>query len=232
MASLLPWLLLALAPLSLPEGAAPQGTLKVMEQASRESFPLERAFPGRPGQRLQAAGVYLRIRDGAKLYALCLYVDLKRMRALSEPGHRDREALAALLVEGKVAQGYVSRFVEPVAREARMAFLVSNLEAAWEGGAFDPTLPAFRSFQAFFDRPLRRGDETQVWIDDRGGITTLGAGSPRARISAPALARAWVKAYLGPRPMDAGMKEELVRELPEVLELEDLIVKPVKRQRK
>lgn len=211
--------------------APPRPPLRVTEQASQESFPLERRFLDARLPKLQAVGVYLRIRDGVKLYALCLYVDVPGLLALTRDGNRSPDRLASLLVEGRVAHAFVSRFVDAIPRENRLGFLKGNLAKAWVG-TFEPEAPEVQRFMAFFDRDLPRGSETQVWIDAQGSLHTREKGGKSTATTAPALARAWTAAYLGAQPMDEGMKLDLLRELPDVMGLEEMVARPVRATRR
>lgn len=206
--------------------AAPPA-LQIVEQASHEGFPLERPFQDRGPGKLEAVGVYLRYREEQKLYALCLYVDVARLRRLTAGTARTPAQLAALLVAGRVRHAFVTRFVEPLPRERRMRFLLGNLEKAWPGPGFDPEAPGLRRFAAFFDRPVPRGAETQVWIDTRGGIAAREAGGPATRVRDPRLRQAFTASYLGEQPMDPEMKATLLAELPQILALDDLLATPV-----
>jgi len=202
---------------------AGRAQLKLVEQASQEGFPLQRPFPGKGRRLLKATGVHLRVRDGAKLYALCFYVDTAALAARTKESPRSAEALAAKIVEGGVAHAFVSRFVQGVPRENRMAFLLGNLKEAWSGPGFDPGAPAIRRFSAFFDRPVVQGAETQVWISPGGVLHTLEAGGRPTVTRDPAIAAAFTASYLGARPMDPVLKADLLRELPAVLELEEMM---------
>lgn len=211
---------------------AGRSQISLVEQASQEGFPLQRSIPGWGGRPLKAVGVHLRVRDGAKLYALCLYVDTAALAARTKGGPRSAEALAAMIVEGGVAHAFVSRFVQGVPRENRMAFLLGNLQEAWSGPGFDPGSPAMRRFSAFFDRPVAQGAETQVWIQPGGLLQTREAGGRPTATRAPAIATAFSASYLGARPMDPALKADLLRELPAVLELEEMLgakVAPARR---
>ena len=214
----------------LPQAAA--APLKLVEQASQEGFPLERPYLDRGRRRLKAAGVFLRVRDGAKLYALCLYVDTKALAARTKGRPRTPETLAAALVESRAAHAFVARIVEPFPRESRMAFLLGNLERAWPRPGFDPRSPALARFSAFFDRALVRGAETQVWIKPGGTLHTREAGGPITTTRNPVLASAFSGTYLGEHCMDPALKADLLRELPAVLELEEMLGEKVGRGRK
>lgn len=232
-----PWtVLLALPALAAPARpqAQPQhrAQLRLVEQASQEGFPLARRFLDRRGPTLKAAGVYLRIRDGQKLYALCLYVDVRALARLTRGRDRDAEALARLLVEGRAAHAFVARIVEPFPRENRMAFLLGNLERAWPGPGFDPEAPALRRFSAFFDRALAKGDETQVWVEPGGLIHTRQAGGAPATTRDPEIASTFSATYLGARCMDPALKADLLRELPAVVELEEMLAGRVEPRRR
>jgi hypothetical protein len=206
--------------------------LHLVEMASQEGFPLARPFLDRGRNQLRAAGVYLRVRDGAKLYALALYVDNRALAALTKGKSRTPEALAALLVEGRVAHAFVSRFVQPIPRENRTAFLLGNLKEAWRGPDFDPASPTMTRFAAFFDRPLAKGAETQVWIDAAGTIHTREAGGRPVATRDPAICAAFTASYLGERPMDPALKADLLRELPAVLEMEEMLGEKVGKGRR
>lgn len=225
-AALLPGALLCLA---AGGWAAParRPPLLIVEQASHEGFPLERPFLDRGKDKLQAVGVYLRFREGLKLYALCLYVDVARLRRLTRGLPRTEDGLAALLVAGRVRHAFITRFVEPLPRERRMRFLLGNLEKAWPDASFDPRSPGLRRFTPFFDRAVQAGTETQVWVDARGGIATREADGPVTRVHDPRLSRAFTASYLGDRPMDPAMKAALLGELPQILDLDDLLATPV-----
>ncbi len=220
-----------LVPAAVPAPAQP-AQLRLVEQASQEGFPLERAFLDRGSPRLKAAGVFLRIRDGQKLYALCLYVDLRALARLTRGKARDPEALARLLVEGKAAHAFVARIVEPFPRENRMAFLLGNLQRAWPGPGFDPETPALKRFSRFFDEALVRGDETQVWIGPGGRIHTRKAGGPITTTRDPVLASTFSATYLGEHCMDPALKADLLRELPAVVELEEMLGRKVTPRRR
>lgn len=211
---------------------SPQAPLRLVEQASQEGFPLTRTFLDTRLPRLRAAGVYLRIRDGAKLYALCLYVDTRVLAALTRGAPRTPEALAALLVEGRAAHAFVSRIMEPFPRENRMAFLLGNLERAWPGPGFDPEEPVLKRFSAFFDSALAKGDETQVWVEPGGRIHTRRAGGPAAETRDAVLASTFTATYLGGKCMDPALKADLLRELPALLEMEEMLGSKVRRGRK
>lgn len=213
--------LAALAP-ALAAQAQP-AQLRLVEQASQEGFPLARRFLDRRGPDLKAAGVYLRIRDGQKLYALCLYVDVRALARLTKGQVRDADALARLLVAGKAAHAFVARIVEPFPRENRMAFLLGNLQRAWPAPGFDPEAPALKRFRPFFDRALAKGDETQVWIEPGGRIHTRQAGGPATLTQDAVLPAAFSATYLGDRCMDPALKADLLRELPAVVELEEML---------
>ena len=226
-------LLLGVPALAAPSSqTAVPAQLKLVEQASQEGFPLERPFPGRRGGKLKAAGVYLRVRDGAKLYALALYVDTRALAARTKGRPRTPEALAALLVEGKAAHAFVARIVQPFPRENRMAFLLGNLQQAWPGPGYDPERPGLKRFSVFFDCPLAKGAETQVWIAPGGTLHTREAGGPVTTTRDPVLAAAFSGSYLGEKCMDPALKADLLRELPAVLELEEMLGEKVGRGRK
>lgn len=231
-ALLLPPLLASPAVARPAAGQAGGVQLRLVEQASQEGFPLERRLLDRRAPLLKAAGVHLRIRDGRKLYALCLYVDVRTLARLTRGQPRDAEALARLLVEGKAAHAFVARIVEPFPRESRMAFLLGNLERAWPGSGFDPGAPALKRFSAFFDRALAKGDETQVWVEPGGLIHTRQAGGPATGTRDAILASAFSATYLGERCMDPALKADLLRELPAVVELEEMLGAKVTRGRK
>ncbi len=227
-----PFALQALVAIATTPGGVPgaqEPPLRLIEQTSQEGFPLERAFPGRGAPRLKAAGVFLRIRDGRKLYALCLYVDVQALARLTRGRPRDVEALARLLVEGRAAHAFVARIVEPFPRERRMAFLLGNLERAWPGPGFDPKSPAIRRFSRFFDEALAPGDETQVWVVPGGSIHARKPGGPVLSTRDAVLASAFTATYLGDRCMDPALKADLLRELPAVVELEEVLASRVGR---
>ena len=209
--------------------AQPPAQLRLVEQASQEGFPLERAFLDRGAPRLKAAGVFLRVREGRKLYALCLYVDLRALARLTKGRARDAEALARLLVEGRAAHAFVARIVEPFPRESRMAFLLGNLERAWPGPGFDPHAPPLERFSRFFDEALAPGDETQVWVAPGGWIRTRKAGGPARTTRDRLLASAFTATDLGDRCMDPALKADLLRELPAVLEMEEMMKRRIVR---
>lgn len=227
--SLLLLLALAAGPASPQD---PPAQLRLVEQASQEGFPLERAFLDRGPKKLKAAGVYLRIRDGAKLYAMALYVDTKVLAARTKGKPRTPEALAVALVGGQAAHAYVARIVEPFPRERRMAFLLGNLQRAWPGPGFEPDSPALKRFSAFFDRALAKGAETQVWIQPGGLLHTREAGGPVTTTRDSVLAAAFSGTYLGEHCMDPALKADLLRELPAVLELEEMLGAKVGKGRK
>ncbi|HEX9082033.1 MAG TPA: hypothetical protein VF768_07120 [Holophagaceae bacterium] len=211
-----------------PPARAAVPPLEIVEQASHEGFPLDRPFLDQGPGSLQAVGVFLRFREGRKLYALCLYVDVPRLRALAPPSHRTPEQLARLLVSGKVPHAFITRFVEPLSRTRRMRFLMGNLEKAWPDRTFDPQDPGLLRFGAFFDRDVPRGAETQVWVDDHGTVSACVAGGPATQVRDPRLGWAFTASYLGDQPMDPVMKRALLAQLPRVLTLDQLFATPVR----
>ena len=145
---------------------------------------------------------------------------------------RTPEALAAALVAGKAAHAYVARIVAPFPRANRMAFLLGNLQRAWPDPGFYPGAPSLKRFSAFFDRALAKGAETQVWIQAGGTLLTREAGGPATATRDPVLATAFSGSYLGERCMDPALKADLLRELPAVLELEEMLSEKVVKGRK
>lgn len=204
--------------------------LEIVERASREGFPLERPFldGGPEARRLEACGVYLRIRDGAKLYALCLYVDMPRLLSLTRGHARTPRLVADLLMGGKVSHAFVSRFVQPIPRANRMAFLKGHLETYWPGGGFDANAAGLKEFLNFFDRELKAGVETQVWIDEGGVIATREAGGPVQKTGNSKLCRAFTASYFAKQPMDLPMRESLLKDIIKVLDVEDLTGQPMR----
>lgn len=204
--------------------------LEIVERASREGFPLERNFldGGPESRRLEACGVYLRIRDGAKLYALCLYVDMPRLLSLTRGHARTPRLVADLLMGGKVSHAFISRFVQPIPRANRMAFLKGHLETYWPGGGFDPNAAGLSEFLGFFDRELKAGVETQVWIDEGGIIATRETGGSIQKTGNSRLCRAFTSSYFARQPMDLPMRDSLLKDIIKVLDVEDLTGQPMR----
>lgn len=200
---------------------------KVYEHISKEGFPINRPFLDGDTLPVEAAGLYLRAREGRTLYALCLYVDLGQLRSLAGKPPYATETLAELLVEGKVRHAFITRFVQALPRTNRMAYLIGNLGAAWPRGIFDPTAPSLQPFLAFFDKEVTAGTETQVWVGADAAIVAREPGKAVVRTQDADLAKAFTASYLGPRPMDPMMKDQLLKDIILLLNMQDLFSAPV-----
>jgi hypothetical protein len=125
-----------------------------------------------------------------------------------------------VLIQGKVAQCYVTRFEQSISKDRRMEFLLENLRRYWEGPGFRSDAPAMKSFLPFFDAALERGEETRIWIRN-GAIFTGKGGQKPVKTEDPDLCRAFANSYLGDlrKPgADRIMREDLLKDLPALLE--------------
>ncbi len=183
-------------------------------------FPPVRGFLDEGPANLTLVGTGVRIREGIPFYTVGYYVHLTDLRALAGPGPYDWRELAKLLIEGKVAQGLVTRFHQPVGKARRVEFLVVNLKRWWPEPRFDEGNPSVRQFVAFFDEPLARGEETQVWF--RGGVAfTRKPGKSVHRTPDRSISRAFLGSYLGGQVMEGAehpLQQDLLKGLPDLLQ--------------
>lgn len=190
------------------------------QDARAGGFPPRRGLLDEGPAALHLVGTVVRHRNAIPFYTLAYYVDLRELRRAIGPGRRSIEELARVLIQGRIAQGYVTRFEQGVGKERRVAFLLENLELYWEGGGFRRDSPTLGAFLPFFDAALERGEETQVWIH-RGVIYTRKPGLRANRTEDPDLCRAFANSYLGDlrKPgADRVLREDLLRRLPALLE--------------
>jgi len=180
--------------------------------------PATRLFLDVNPPRLQMVGTVVRKRLGEDFYRLMLYVDIKGLRARLGPKTKNPELLAQALASGQVHHAYITRFERGVGRARRMEFLLENLKKSWPTQNFDPESPTLRQFSLFFDQPLNKLDETEVWIGPKGSITTRMAGGPPHETRDPILASAFAATYFGEACMDQAMKQELLSRLLPLLE--------------
>lgn len=195
-------------------------TVPARAETRAGGFPARRGFLDEGPATLQLVGTVVRHRNAIPFYTLAYYVDLRELRRAIGPGRRSLQELAQVLIQGRIAQGYVTRFEQGIGKERRVDFLLENLEQYWEGGGFRRDAPALRSFLPFFDAALERGEETQVWIH-RGVIFTRKPGLRANRTEDPELCRAFANSYLGDlrKPgADRILREDLLRQLPALLE--------------
>ncbi len=209
---------LILAGASLCSGA---GSPALESLAPHAAFPERIGFLEEGPKTLRLVGTVVRVRNGIPFYTLAYYVNLAELRAAAGPA-RSLPELAQVLVQGKVAQGYLTRFEQRVSRDRRMEFLVGNLRLYWDGPGFREDSPTLRSFLAYFDRGLERGEVTEVWIRN-GAAYTRAPGRKPTRTADPALCRSFASSYLGDLRMpgaDRILREDLLRDLPALLEAE------------
>lgn len=182
-------------------------------------FPPRLAFLGQGPPNLRLVGTGVRTRNAIPFYTLAFYVNLAELRAALGPRPRSIPELAKVLIQGKVAQCYVTRFEQGVSKDRRVEFLLENLRLYWDGPGFRRDAPTLKSFLPFFDVALERGDETRIWIRN-GAIFTSKAGQKPARTEDPDLCRAFANSYLGElrKPgADMIMREDLLKDLPALL---------------
>lgn len=192
-------------------------------------FPARRAFLDEGSRNLHLVGTVVRLRNAIPFYTLAYYVSLPELRGAMGSAPRTTLEMARILIQGKVSQAYVTRFEQGVSRERRVEFLLENLQLYWDGPGFRPDSPTFRSFLPFFDASLERGEETQVWIRN-GAIITRKAGSKPVVTNDPGICRAFVNSYLGDlrKPgADRIMREDLLRNLPALLNREGIPLRPL-----
>ncbi len=207
------WLLLAAAP-CLP-GPGPQP----MAAAKPTPFPRSRPFLDEGSATLRLVGTAVRLRNGIPFYTLGYYVNLEELRAALGTGAPTIQDAARILIQGRVAQGFVTRFDQGVGRERRQEFLLENLELYWPGPGFRRDSPTLQAFLPFFDSALERGEETRLWIRN-GSIFAQRPGQKPVRTADPDLCQAFVNSYLGDlkKPgADRIMREDLLRNLAEIL---------------
>lgn len=180
----------------------------LVEPVTGISFPATRSFPDGSRNRLSAAAVALRHRDGFRFYTLCLYVDLAALRRRVESTDRDPEALARHLVSGEIGCAFVTHFYSGVAGRRRMDFLRENITRTWP--EFSPDQPELQDFLRFIQGDLKRGDTTEIWLDPKGQLLGRHGGRDPVRARSASFARAFVATYFGSRAMDEGLKHELL----------------------
>lgn len=191
-------------------------------------FPVRRAFLDEGSRNLHLVGTVVRLRNAIPFYTLAFYVNLVELRGALGSAPRTTTEMARTLMQGKVSQAYVTRFEQGVSRERRVEFLLENLQLYWDGPGFRPDSASFRSFLPFFDAPLERGEETQVWIRN-GAIITRKAGGKPVVTNDPGICRAFVNSYLGDlrKPgADRIMRDDLMRDLPALLNREGVPLRP------
>jgi hypothetical protein len=163
----------------------------------------------------------VRKRNSIPFYTLAFYASLPELRlVLGSAGPWTVQELANALLQGRIAQGYVTRFEQGVGRERRVEFLLENLELYWDGPGFRSDTPTLKAFLPFFDTSLARGEETQIWIRN-GNIFTRQPGGKPVKTIDPELCRAFANSYLGDlkKPgADRILREDLLKELPTLLE--------------
>jgi hypothetical protein len=190
------------------------------ELARTGGFPARRAFLDEGPMNLHLVGSSVRYRNAIPFYTLAYYVNLAELRSALGPGTRSIPELSRVLIQGKVAQCYVTRFEQSISKDRRMEFLLENLRRYWEGPGFRSDAPAMKSFLPFFDAALERGEETRIWIRN-GAIFTGKGGQKPVKTEDPDLCRAFANSYLGDlrKPgADRIMREDLLKDLPALLE--------------
>lgn len=201
-------LLVALAPVSASTG--PMGPVR---------FPPARGFLDEQPGGLVLVGAAVRMREGIPFYSLGYYINLSELLPLAGPGPHNLAQLARILMEGRVQQAFITRFHQPVSRERRRAFLLTNLKRWWPEPEFNEAAPTVRQFVAFFDEPLARGEETEVWIR-KGVAFTRKPGKPFHRTSDRSICRAFLASYLSGETMEGAeqpLQQDLLRDLPDLL---------------
>jgi len=168
--------------------------------------------------KLQLVGTVVRKRLGEDFYLLALYVDIRGLRARLGSKAKSTELLAQALAHGQIHHAYITRFERGVGRPRRMEFLLENLKKSWPTENFDPESPSLKQFSLFFDQPLNKRDETEVWVSPRGTIITRMAGGPPHETKDPVIAAAFAATYFGEACMDKAMKQELLSRLLSLLE--------------
>jgi hypothetical protein len=187
----------------------------IVEPATGVHFPASRTFLDRGGEPLTAVGTAVRFREGFKFYTLCLYVNMKELRAKLKGSARDPETLGRLLIQGGVSHVFVTNFYVGVAGNRRLDFLKENVLKTWP--AFDVADPQVQDFIQFFHEDLNRGDATEVWIDAKGTIYGHRIGHPPVQAKSPMLGKAFSATYFGPQAMDAQFKKQLLEGLAKAL---------------
>lgn len=189
-------------------GQPAQGPLPQLRPAAPSRLFLDANPP-----HLQMIGTVVRKRLGEDFYRLTLYVDIKGLRTKLGSKAKSTENLAQILASGQIHHAYITRFERGVGRPRRMEFLLENLKKSWPTGNFDPESPSLKQFSLFFDQPLNKRDETEVWVSPKGSITTRMAGGPPYETKDPVIASAFAATYFGEACMDKAMKQELLSRL-------------------
>lgn len=204
--------------------AAFAGAAPVQAQAPADArtaaFPPLRGFLDEGPGSMTLVGTAVRFRNAIPFYTLAYYVNLAELQAALGPGARTLTKMGRVLSQGKISQGYVTRFEQGVSKDRRVEFLMENLQLYWDGPEFSPDTPTLRAFLPFFDVALERGEETQVWIRN-GSIYTRKPGAKPTRTADAALCRAFANSYLGDlrKPgADRIMRNDLLSGLPAALE--------------
>jgi hypothetical protein len=206
--------------LLLPCLFAPPGLWAGLEPIGMVRFPLARGFLDERPHNLTLVGTGVRTREGIPFYSVGYYVNLVELRAAAGPGPSDLDELARILTEGKVAQGIITRFHQPVSQSRRVEFLVVNLRRWWPEPGFDERLPAVRRFVSFFNESLSRGEETQVWF--KAGVAyTRKPGRKVHQLPDRSICRAFLGSYLSGQVMEGAAKplqKDLLRDLLELMQ--------------
>lgn len=189
---------------------------EIVEPLTGVRFPATRTFLDRGREPLTAVGTAVRFREGFKFYTLCLYVNLKELRAKAKGSPRDPETLGRLMIQGGVSHVFVTSFYAGVAGNRRLDFLKENVLKTWP--AFDMADPVVRDFIHFFQEDLNRGDTTEVWIDAKGTIYGRRIGHPPVQAKAPLLGKAFTATYFGDQAMDAQFKKQLLEGLAKAMD--------------
>ena len=188
---------------------------EIVEPISEVRFPATRTFLDRGGPSLTAVGTAVRFREGFQFYTLCLYVDLRQLRARLKGSARDPESLGRLLTQGGISHAFITYFHVGVAGNRRLDFLKENLLKAWP--AFDAADPQIQGLLDFFGEKLNRGDTTEIWIDAKGTIYGHRIGHPQVQARSPMLGRAFSSTYFGPQAMNDQFKKQLLEGLAKAL---------------
>lgn len=189
---------------------------EMVEPVTGVRFPAKRTFLDRGGEPLAAVGTAVRFREGFKFYTLCLYVNLKELRAKAKGSARDPESLGRLMIQGGVSHVFVTSFYAGVAGSRRLDFLKENVLKSWP--AFDVADPKVKDFIRFFHEDLNRGDTTEVWIDAKGYIYGHRVGHPPVQAKSPLLGKAFTATYFGNQAMDAQFKKQLLEGLAKAMD--------------
>jgi hypothetical protein len=181
-----------IVPFVLALTAARPATADVQEPSSGQSF-----AEARGSQAL--LGVGIRKKWGFKVYAMGLYADKDAASKLA-PGSY------GAVVRGGFAKTVELRMLRTVAGE--------KIQGAFEDALAEPTgkSPEYQQFLSFFGGELAKG--TVILLKTSGPtLNVVVGGSAKPAINNAVLTGALLNVWLGPKPIDGGLKKNLISRL-------------------